>query len=98
MYHMSQEEVIAPRASALQLVVASWLVLDVGKSGLFTSGVDGACGCGQWQKLLQHSWLLFTSSFSRPTLFVKKPSFVRPSIHPSTQKLLAFAICLGAAV
>jgi hypothetical protein len=43
---MSQEEVIAPRASALQLVVASWLVvvLDVGKSGLFANGVDGACG------------------------------------------------------
>jgi hypothetical protein len=41
---MSQEEVIAPRASALQLVVACWLVLDVGKSGLFTKGVDGACG------------------------------------------------------
>jgi hypothetical protein len=41
---MPQEEVIAPRTSALQLVVASWLVLDVGKSGLFTNGVDGACG------------------------------------------------------
>jgi hypothetical protein len=41
---LSQEEVIAPRASALQLVVASWLVLDVVKSGLFINGVDGACG------------------------------------------------------
>jgi hypothetical protein len=27
----------------LQLVVASWLVLEVGKSGFFTNGVDGAC-------------------------------------------------------
>jgi hypothetical protein len=39
---MSQEEAIVPRASALQLVVASWLVLDVRKRGLFTNGVDGA--------------------------------------------------------
>jgi hypothetical protein len=42
---LSQEEVIASRASALQLVVASWLVLDVGKSGFFfNNGIDGACG------------------------------------------------------
>jgi len=41
---LSQEEVIASRASALQLVVASWLVLDVEKNGLFTNGVDGAYG------------------------------------------------------
>jgi hypothetical protein len=67
---MSQEEVITPRASALQLVVASWLVLDVRKSaGLFTSGVDGACGLRATAEVaaaqLDYSWFpSSTNAFS----------------------------------
>jgi hypothetical protein len=94
---MSQEEVIAPRASALQLVVASWQVLDVGKSGLFSPTVSTELVvCGQRQKLLQHSWLPISTNAFRENPFVR--SFIRPSIHPSKQTLLAFAISLGAAV
>jgi hypothetical protein len=77
---MSQEEVITPRASALRLVVASWLVLDVGKSGLFTNGVDGA-PCGLWATAGAAAAQL--ALFLDPTLFVKSPSFVRPSVLPS---------------
>jgi hypothetical protein len=50
--------------------------------------------CGQRQKLWQHSWLpISTNAF-------RENPFVRSSVHPSvyTQKLLAFAIFLGAAV
>ena len=74
---MSQEEVIASRASALQLVVASWLVLDVEKSGLFTNGIDCRTCCST------------VGSLSRPTLFVKNPLFVRPSVHPSVYTKIA---------
>jgi hypothetical protein len=83
---LSQEEVIAPRASALQLVVASWMVL-----------------AGRGEERALHQWyrrsLWFAAygrtccstvgALSRPTLFVKNPLFVRPSVHPSVYTKLA---------
>jgi hypothetical protein len=51
----------------------------------------GLVVCGQRQDLLQRSWLPISTSAFRENPFALC-SFVRPSIHPSTQKLLAFAI------
>jgi hypothetical protein len=80
---MSQEEVIAPRASALQLEACCGILAGLGRGE--ERALHRWCRRSLWFANNGRSCCSTVGSLSRPTLFVKKTvhSFVRPSVHPS---------------